>query len=326
MKPTPARDGDPVCPSCGGGPYTRHGSPKPFIRGLCVTCWAVDHLRPERERVALPSHLKPAGNAARLAEVRRARKRAVAPVCGLSGCDEPCVLRCYGDVSEQWSRRCEAHQGMNVAVHAPYVHKPIMKACAGCGVLVSRLNRRAGRSFCSELCRKYVVCGPWFSKLPVRRVPKIVVRSPSYEFECAWCGMTCASQKSSQRFCSHDHKMRARYARRWAARHDAPGEYTWMDVTRLWRKFGGCCAYCGGKTPLVDIQAEHVVALSNGGSNSTTNLLPSCGSCNSNKRDLTLVEWAAFRQLRGLPAVVTIWDATDSRYSHLVLDVVLAVA
>lgn len=84
----------------------------------------------------------------------------------------------------------------------------------------------------------------------------------------------------------------------------------------LYLLFDRCCAYC---RTVIDGQPEpdHVVALSRGGSNSITNILPSCHGCNSAKRDRTLDEWAAERRRNGKLPVVTTWSAYDVRYRHL---------
>ncbi|QIS38632.1 HNH endonuclease [Clavibacter capsici] len=92
-----------------------------------------------------------------------------------------------------------------------------------------------------------------------------------------------------------------------------------MDVTKLWVLFDKACAYCGTPTPLDLIHPEHVVAISRGGANNTTNLLPSCNRCNGDKRDLSLAAWAESRVARGLTPVTTTWDEGDPRYKHLVI-------
>jgi endogenous inhibitor of DNA gyrase (YacG/DUF329 family) len=190
------------------------------------------------------------------------------------------------------------------------------RACIVCGVIVSRVVYSTGRTFCSSLCRRWTDYGAWSSPVTIR-LPKPVKVAKS--IECAWCCEVFETSHAAQRFCSHDHKVRARYARKWATRHGATGTYTWGEVVRLWVKFDRSCAYCRVSTPLDEIQAEHVVALAAGGSNSLTNILPSCGPCNANKRHLSLVEWAEYRAKRGLPPVVTDWDSNDPRYAHLVL-------
>lgn len=84
---------------------------------------------------------------------------------------------------------------------------------------------------------------------------------------------------------------------------------------RVARKFDYCCAYCGTKPDRLDV--EHVVPLSKGGPDAVCNLLPTCLACNSDKRDLTLREWAEDRARRGLQPRITTWTAGDPRYTHL---------
>lgn len=49
------------------------------------------------------------------------------------------------------------------------------------------------------------------------------------------------------------------------------------------------CAYCGKAVKVLD--QEHVTPISKGGSNTKTNIVPSCGSCNSSKGNKTIFEW-----------------------------------
>ena len=55
----------------------------------------------------------------------------------------------------------------------------------------------------------------------------------------------------------------------------------------IFNKTKGRCAYCGAKAEEID----HVVARSNGGTNSTHNLVASCRSCNEKKSNLSLKEF-----------------------------------
>lgn len=70
-----------------------------------------------------------------------------------------------------------------------------------------------------------------------------------------------------------------------------------VDIGRLFNRFEGRCAYCGER-PATSI--DHVIPLSRGGRHSIGNILPACGSCNSQKGTLTLSEWR--RRLRRLEA------------------------
>lgn len=51
----------------------------------------------------------------------------------------------------------------------------------------------------------------------------------------------------------------------------------------------GPCSYCGRPADMTD----HVIPRSRGGTDDPSNLVPSCGPCNSSKRDQTLDEWIA---------------------------------
>ena len=111
--------------------------------------------------------------------------------------------------------------------------------------------------------------------------------------------------------------------RRGAREHDAGGFFTWSEFMRIARKFNYCCAYCGEKPDRLD--PDHVVPLSRGGSNSTTNLLPACSMCNSSKCAMTLAEWGAWLASRELSARRTSWTPGDPRYTHLT-DAALAIS
>jgi 5-methylcytosine-specific restriction endonuclease McrA len=116
----------------------------------------------------------------------------------------------------------------------------------------------------------------------------------------------CCSQRCSRRI----HRWR-----RNAAERGAVGTFTWSQFMAVARRFEYRCAYCGGRSGQLD--PDHVVPLSRGGHNSTTNLLPSCRMCNGDKRDLLLDEWATDREARGKPARATHWAPEDRRYWHL---------
>ena len=55
----------------------------------------------------------------------------------------------------------------------------------------------------------------------------------------------------------------------------------------IFSKTKGRCSYCGEKAEEID----HIIAKSNGGSNSTFNLTPACRSCNEKKSNLSLKEF-----------------------------------
>lgn len=59
----------------------------------------------------------------------------------------------------------------------------------------------------------------------------------------------------------------------------------WVKIKQY---FGNKCAYCGKEEPLAQ---EHFIPLSKGGEYTINNIIPSCKSCNSSKRDKNFFEW-----------------------------------
>lgn len=124
--------------------------------------------------------------------------------------------------------------------------------------------------------------------------------------------------------CSKRCSRRVHRWRRKAREVSATGAFTWSEFMRIAARFDYCCAYCGERVG--QLQPDHVVPLSRGGSNSTTNLLPSCARCNGDKAALFLDEWATSRAARGLPPRRTNWGAEDRRYWHLTSAAAVAAA
>ncbi|UIW13337.1 HNH endonuclease [Mycobacterium phage Marge] len=63
---------------------------------------------------------------------------------------------------------------------------------------------------------------------------------------------------------------------------------TQRDWLRLVRRHNHRCFYCEAPGPM---SMDHVVPISRGGRHSIGNIVPACISCNSSKRDRTVVEW-----------------------------------
>lgn len=55
----------------------------------------------------------------------------------------------------------------------------------------------------------------------------------------------------------------------------------------------GPCFYCGSTQR---ITIDHIIAIARGGTDSIGNLVPACKSCNSQKRQLTIMEWRKKRE------------------------------
>lgn len=228
--------------------------------------------------------------------------------CTKDGCVRP--LRARG--------LCASHYNQQ---HQPNRYTRVMMPCSGCGAVVvkEKRTRRYATVQCSQLCRHWIQWGAWSSAWPKpeRKAPTPKSLPVLRAYQCAWCGTHETSTRNDAKFCSRECKKRHYKMRRRATEAGASGTYTWADIARLWVTFDKACAYCASPTPLTEIQAEHVVALSVGGANNTTNLLPSCGPCNADKRELMLNAWATDRARRGLLAVTTSWRDDDARYRHL---------
>ena len=57
----------------------------------------------------------------------------------------------------------------------------------------------------------------------------------------------------------------------------------------VFRRDDFTCAYCGARG--VNLECDHVVPVSRGGSHTLTNLITSCFACNRSKSDKLLSEW-----------------------------------
>lgn len=240
------------------------------------------------------------------------RTRADSPTktCTEDGCHNP--LRARGLCGTHYNRT------------QPNRYPQVELACEGCGATVlkdKRVQRYQSVQCGSQLCRHWIQWGAWSSDLPRFHISKFLDQTCRVQLPisrpCEWCGVSFITHKEAQRFCTRICKLKQSKATRRGIEHNAIGTYSWADITRLWLTFNRACAYCATPTPLDLIQAEHVLALSRGGANNLTNLLPSCGPCNADKRDLSLTAWATDRARRGLPRVITHWNTDDVRYSHL---------
>lgn len=84
------------------------------------------------------------------------------------------------------------------------------------------------------------------------------------------------------------------------ARNKEYGMHWIRTSTRLaiYHRDGFACVYCGaaGEDHGVGLTLDHLVACELGGTNEPSNLVTSCRSCNSAKRDLTTRRW--LRRLR----------------------------
>jgi len=78
------------------------------------------------------------------------------------------------------------------------------------------------------------------------------------------------------------------HQKRKAKKRKLPRNLTVEQWEKIKSDFNNSCAYCGSKLPLAQ---EHFIPLSKGGEYTVNNIIPSCQSCNSSKRDKSFFEW-----------------------------------
>lgn len=61
--------------------------------------------------------------------------------------------------------------------------------------------------------------------------------------------------------------------------------HQWFSILDI---FDNKCAYCGST---VELEQEHIVPISKGGTTSFTNVVPACRSCNASKGTKDLLDW-----------------------------------
>lgn len=86
-------------------------------------------------------------------------------------------------------------------------------------------------------------------------------------------------------------------ARRRNARRKSNGVF-FISKKELERLNRGPCFYCQATGKMT---IDHVVAIARGGTDSIGNLVAACKSCNSRKRELTIMEWRRKRETPQLP-------------------------
>lgn len=218
--------------------------------------------------------------------------------CTIEGCDRP--LRAKA--------RCSTHYNqLN-----PNRHTKKMVACAYCGTEVLK-HSGGGRIYgqvCSDQCRTWLTTP--YCAIPKDHWARMYGKSSAWTpptppspprfqpqvRECVWCGGEFTASRGDHQSCSTYCKQKAKAVRRRGREHNAPGTYTWAEVMHLWISIDRRCSYCDKQDTV--IEPDHVIPLSKGGSNSLTNIVPSCKPCNSDKRDLLINEWYADRARRGL--------------------------
>jgi len=80
-----------------------------------------------------------------------------------------------------------------------------------------------------------------------------------------------------------------------AKRLGLPNTFKFSDGLEVLERYNHSCAFCGADAALLDM--EHLDAMSEGGPNIPTNVVPACRPCNANKWRKTLAEFCIERGL-----------------------------
>lgn len=227
---------------------------------------------------------------------------------------------------------CSSHYNQR---HAASRHSPTMTPCFVCDkpALKFNTNNKARASVCSDECRRTLTFGTalpddhwarWWGKASAWAPPKAKQPKPVI---AAFIANTCddcaahfveANNHNPSSYCSNRCSKRVARRTRKAREHSATGNFRWVEVIRLWVAAGKQCSYCD-----MDMDGQpdpdHVVPISRGGRNDMGNIVPCCRSCNGDKGDLTLAEWADERARLGKPARRYALPYEDPRFKHLTL-------
>jgi len=242
--------------------------------------------------------------------------------CTMPGCDRP--LRAKGKCAACYnkdSKRPDRHARTKV-MQCFICDKEVLKPA-------SRGNRYAVT--CSNECKRTLTFGTplpedhwarWWGKTSRWAPPKAKAEQPA-----AFISNTCnecaepfieRNNYNPSAYCSRSCARRVAKRARKAREHNAPGEFRWIEVIRMWMAGGKACAYCD-TTMTGQPDPDHVTPLSRGGRNDIGNIVACCRNCNADKCDLTLDEWAIERMRLGKAPLRYVLDRADPRFSHLTL-------
>lgn len=87
---------------------------------------------------------------------------------------------------------------------------------------------------------------------------------------------------------AHPEVMRAIQHRRRARKQGNGGSFTAAEWQALVTQYDHRCLMCGKQEPAIMLTMDHVVPISQGGSNDISNIQPLCSTCNSSKGAKTL--------------------------------------
>lgn len=242
--------------------------------------------------------------------------------CTIDGCDR--AHRARG--------LCGSHYNQE---HAPNRHTKKLTPCAWCGteVLKHSGGGRKHGAVCSAQCRTWLrnpYCNlpadhwaRFYGRSSDWTPPVIKVKAERAAFIsgiCDECGkhFVEVNHGSPSLRCSMRCVRRVAKRARKARVNNSTGTFRWVEVIRIWMAAGKQCSYCDvvmAEQP----DPDHVTPISRGGRNDMGNIVPCCRSCNADKGDLTLAEWATERVRLGKPARRYSLPYEDPRFRHLTM-------
>lgn len=95
--------------------------------------------------------------------------------------------------------------------------------------------------------------------------------------------------------------------------------YDSKQLKERWEQFNNSCVYCGS---IANLEVEHFIPVSKGGSDCFSNIVPACKSCNSSKQDKDPIEWyssKSFYSKKRLKRILLALGKTEDNYRQLPL-------
>jgi 5-methylcytosine-specific restriction endonuclease McrA len=87
---------------------------------------------------------------------------------------------------------------------------------------------------------------------------------------------------------THPERMREQVRTRRNRKYQAEGFHTETEWVMLKAKYHYTCLHCGQREPEITLTRDHVIPLTQGGSDWITNLQPLCHTCNSSKNNKSI--------------------------------------
>lgn len=150
-----------------------------------------------------------------------------------------------------------------------------------------RRYRKANPEKAREACRRWHEANPDYHHQWAKANPE-KVREASLRYRKA--NLETVRERDRRWSKVNPEKARANYHRRRARKLNQHGllPVTAKVVNQRFELFGHACAYCGAQH---DLQADHFIPLSQGGTHAPSNLVPACPSCNYSKGDSDPEQW-----------------------------------